>query len=306
LNCRASGQRCVTSWTASNFEIDASPLQPIGFLASRDVTELPCNDSSSTCDAQDGQILGAGDPFIGELKCIEVDSITALVPRAITGVNDFIGSARIYASTTADGGSVDVREYSAIGIQSVVEASSGPIGDGVLCLGTNGGTCPTATHASCPGTLILDHFFDGADPFNDGDSVGTTLTLVPCTEGPETQIGPPGITVAQLLIINEFEQRFSSNRHVQCFETTRLSDIDSVPGVDPGDVTSIFSAGIQGTLTGQTRIRGVPTNEAGHGLLGISEETHSGSRGSFSTAANLHFDGSRGAGFGDTITIPAP
>ncbi|MBI1814381.1 MAG: hypothetical protein HYR72_05345 [Deltaproteobacteria bacterium] len=246
-------------------------------------------------------------PFIGELKCIEVDTVTAgSTPQALTGVNDFTGSARIYASTTGNGGSVDVREYSAIGIQSVVGASSGPIDTGVLCLGTNGGNCTTATHASCPGTLILDHFFDGADPFGDNDSVGTTLTLVPCTEAPETQIGPPGITVAQLLIINEFEQRFSSNRHVQCFETTRLSDIDSVPGVDPGDATSIFSVGVQGTITGQTRIRGVPTNEAGHGLLGISEETHSGARGSFSTAANLHFDGSRGAGFGDTISIPAP
>jgi len=50
----------------------------------------------------------------------------------------------------------------------------------------------------------------------------------------------------------------------------------------------LFSAAVSGTLTGQTRIRGV--GESGHTLLGVAEEfrTDSGS-----AAFNLHFHGTR-------------
>ena len=48
---------------------------------------------------------------------------------------------------------------------------------------------------------------------------------------------------------------------------------------------SIFHVGVQGTLSGQTRIRG--SASGGRGLLGIYFDLH----GDHSTAANLHFQG---------------
>src|SRR5690606_33770042 len=59
------------------------------------------------------------------------------------------------------------------------------------------------------------------------------------------------------------------------YESVPLSDIDTQPGPF-GDATSIFSVGVQGTLTGQTRIRGVrgPDGELGYGLLGVATENH--------------------------------
>ena len=56
--------------------------------------------------------------------------------------------------------------------------------------------------------------------------------------------------------------------------------------------TSIFSAAVAGTLTGQTRIRGVAVQDPtfGHALLGIAEEFREGGG---TAAFNLHFSGSR-------------
>ena len=116
------------------------------------------------------------------------------------------------------------------------------------------------------------------------------------------QNGGQVTTVAQLLVFNEFEQRFSTSNHVNCFERTTLSDIDSAPGTT-GDAQSIFNVAVEGTLTGQTRIRGVPSNQPDHGLLGVAEEAYSNG---FSTAFNLHYNDQRADGDGDSITIPVP
>jgi hypothetical protein len=57
---------------------------------------------------------------------------------------------------------------------------------------------------------------------------------------------------AQFLIYNEFEQRFSTSRSVDCLLSGPISRIDtSQPG------RSIFSASVAGTVAGQTRITGV-------------------------------------------------
>jgi hypothetical protein len=102
--------------------------------------------------------------------------------------------------------------------------------------------------------------------------VATDLTLIPCTEDFEEQRPELSRTTAQFLVFNEFEQRFSTSIAVQCLKEIQLSSIDT-----SGDNSrSIWAAGVGGTLTGQTRIRGVenPLNAgiAGNTLLGVAEE----------------------------------
>ena len=83
-----------------------------------------------------------------------------------------------------------------------------------------------------------------------------------------------------MLVYNEFEQRFSTSSRVECYQATRLSDIDTQPG-PAGDQFSIFTVGVQGTITGQTRIRGVrgPDGPLGYGLLGVGCEMHAATPG---------------------------
>ena len=124
---------------------------------------------------------------------------------------------------------------------------------------------------------------------------------MPCSEDLGEPADQGNLTItAQMLIYNEFEQRFSTNSRVQCYQATRLSDIDTQPGPS-GDAFSIFNVGVQGTITGQTRIRGVrgPDGELGYGLLGVGCEDHSPSAGGpvVATAAfNLQHVGFRAEG----------
>ncbi len=338
---------------------------------------------------RDGQVneglvpVSPEDPFIGELECIALDDSGAPVAR-----NDLIGEALI-GRHDAKTGFVDVASYNAIGIPALDGKGNrddtlvlgGPTGDNPAnnpddqaCRAN--GTC--AEYEACPGILILDHFFDGADDplvrnlcidsacsitgetcatnsdcesnFCDGTTnkchvtgntcgddtdcqnvcepsetcslsgescradtdctapsyqvrVATDLTLIPCTQDFETNNLDLSKTVAQFLVFNEFEQRFSTSRTVNCFKETRLSNLDTVD-----NSRSIFSAGVAGTLTGQTRIRGVVDESrqgGGNALIGVAEEFRCGSakydfpacsfvKGSdlvSSTATNLHFQG---------------
>jgi len=132
--------------------------------------------------------------------------------------------------------------------------------------------------------------------------LATDLTLVPCTQDLRTQNPSLSETTAQFLVFNEFEQRFSTSRSVNCFKESRLSNLDT-----PQNERSIFSAGVAGTLTGQTRIRGVDEGAVDHGntLIGVVEEFRCVGPGfplcSFvspadlvsSSATNLHFQGTR-------------
>lgn len=142
--------------------------------------------------------------------------------------------------------------------------------------------------------------------------VVTELTLVPCTEDFENQRPDLSSTKVQFLVFNEFEQRLSTGTTVECFKETRLSDIDSLTQNE----RSIFSVGVEGTLTGQTRIRGVVNEDpkvagrTGNALVGVAEEfrcsgpkyqfplcnfVDSGPPGPLVSAAakNLHFQGRR-------------
>jgi hypothetical protein len=266
------------------------------------------------------------EPFVGELKCIAVDESTAPI-----GNNVLIGEALI-GRGTPDGSVADIASYSAIGIPALDGEGNR---DSTLVLGgprgaSNGQPCTSSTQCAsplecinrvcdntcrwddscaeyegCPNILILNHFFDGAvDPLMDPNMavrVGTDLTLIPCTQDFQTQNPALSRTVAQFLVFNEFEQRFSTSRTVEGFQEFRISNLDTAQ-----NERSIFSAGVAGTLSGQTRIRGVVDGADDHGntLLGIAEEFRclgGGYTCGFvspaellsSSATNLHFQGTR-------------
>jgi hypothetical protein len=251
---------CVPGWTETDFAFRLTAKQPISFVASQGLPDLPLSTTPANGNGQfnRGSILPVGeDPFVGELKCVEVGDDEQPIAS-----NDLKGEATI-EKVTADP-SVDSRGYNGIGIQATGDND----GDDTLVLGEE--------YNSCPNILILDHFFDDAiEPSEIGQRVRTHLTLVPCSE--DFNLQAPITTVVQYLVFNEFEQRFSTSRSVRCFSEIVLSDIDTRPG-PTGDAQSIFNVNVQGTLTGQTLIRGVAdaATTYGHGLLAIAEEFHCG------------------------------
>jgi hypothetical protein len=200
-----------------------------------------------------------------------------------------------------------------------------------ICVGGPVGTCsvtntPCSVQTDCnntcgPGntcTLSGDRCLKDVDcPVPTFEArVVTELTLVPCTEDFEDPTSGLLTTTAQFIVFNEFEQRFSTSRSIDCFKEIQLSNIDTVT-----NERSIFSAGVQGTLTGQSRIRGVvpddSTGRGGNALIGVAEEFRcAGSKIEFptcgftdaarmvsATAKNLHFQGRRPQS--DFIYLPA-
>jgi hypothetical protein len=294
---------CVPGWRPNNFEFTLTNEHPIGWsaLQGRDLSALVPADRGTLAE---GSIPGVLErPFRGELKCVEVDGPDGPPSAA----NNLKGEATIIGvqEVAAAPGRQWAASYNAIGFQADVNATnSDALGD-PLCLGGLPAGAPAGTecameYAPCPNVLILNHFFEQATaPFGSGATVQTALTLVPCSEDlghpfPDfRQEAPPTVTT-QMLVYNEFEQRFSTSTKVQCFRDTVLSDIDTQAG-PADDPYSVFAVGVQGTLTGQTRIRGVSGSIAptGYGLLGVAQEFYSSSPGSpilASDAFNIHMD----------------
>lgn len=277
-NLEFGGGLCEPGWIEIDFEISLTPHQPLVWNLGRGMPVLPCEDAPCNVGAENylntGSIPPANeDPFMGELKCIRVGENNEPVDR-----NDVKGEATIVTQRPEGIQTLDARGYNAVGIQ----AREGAVdGDNTLVLGEE--------YDGCPNVLILDHFFDDAvEPIN-GDQVKTHLTLVPCSQNFELQ-APFDMTV-QLLVFNEFEQRFSASRALNCFQEYELCALGTgrdrpflADGADDPNYEScrrsVFSAYVNGTLTGQTRIRGTgrtsSEEELGHGfgLLGVAEEFH--------------------------------
>lgn len=314
----SSGATCVADWGAVDFPLMLTQNQPVGWMASAGLTRAGvCSGGDRTgleCDL-DAECTGGGScetltvgevpprspgVFVGELKCWQVEQIFVNDAPTLTLLpinrNDIVGRATIYDVNLT---SLDARAYNAIGIPAV--GTPGAVqNDATLCLGATTGSaeCPAAEYAQCPSVLVLDHFFDSAN-VAPATTVNTEVTFVPCTENLENGI-PPGISTLQFLVFNEFEQRFSASTRVQCFREVQLSNIDRFPGQE---ASSIFNVGVQGTLTGQTRIRPVAGSEtdAGHGVLAIAEEFRVPAEGATkSSAFNLNYIGTN-AGRGDFI-----
>lgn len=281
---------CVPGWSEIDFVVNVTQNQPLGWYASEGLRRgqfplegpglcttppgRPCT-RDQDCGFPNGRCqlgqtnLGSGippvpeDPFIGSLKCIQFDaSVNPPVPDQSPTRNALVGHGTILTSPTLiEQGAPDAAKYNAVGIRATGTAV---VGD-VLNIG---GPVATRNYDPCATTLILDHLFDFAtDPVQVGteppNQVLSNLTLVPCGDDFLTQT--PGRVTAQFLIFNEYEQRFSTSRLVDCLFDSQLSLIDT-----RNPVRSIFSAFVSGTIAGQTRIRGVGTAPTGRGLTGVA------------------------------------
>ena len=268
---------CLPGWVETDFRVILTAQQPVAWIASRGLTnsDIPLDGTFNSNQGQSN--VGtrvppvSENPFVGELKCIVVDEQQGdlAVPR-----NVIKGEATIVSTATG----VDVEKYNAVGLPAIDGDSNG---DNILELGGS-----SNEYDGCSNVLIVDHFFDFASNPVNGASITSDLTLVPCNEDLLNQI--PGTGVAQYLVFNEFEQRFSTSTPVQCFFERPMSLIDT-----RNPVRSIFSVYVAGTLTGQTRIRGVAT-----GFIGLLREK-SGNR---SAAINVHLQGERDTP--DRIVLP--
>lgn len=263
------GGFCLAGWNETDFRFTLTKFQPIAWRLSDGLQNFPL-DGLNGGVAQDGQFNvdsnippAPEDPFTGELKCFQVDENDNPVAR-----NDIKGEATVFRN---DDPVFDVAKYNAVGLKST------DVNDGndTLCLGGTEATedCPEPEYAGCPNVLILNHFFDNApDPLTGFVSI-THLTLVPCSEDFLTQTTFK-ITV-QMLIFNEFEQRLSTSRRINCLEEFLLSDIDTRDTPDD-NASSIFNIAVQGTLAGQTRLRSVQTSDTTHGtgIVGVAKEDY--------------------------------
>ncbi len=279
---------CLPGWIEVNFDIFLTANQPLAWSAEAGLSgsDLPCPGGLfNTCTGPGTnagtRIPPVGEtPFIGELKCIQSDPITRLPAQCDEGTcrNDLEGGATI---TRVDGDSIDPRRYNAVGLRT----AGANDGNNVLVIGGE-----EAEYQACAEVLILNHLFDGAgNPIGDG-TASSELTLVPCTEDFLTQ-SVPRVT-AQFLVYNEFEQRFSTSRLVECLFDGPISRIDTSQ-----PTRSIFSAAVSGTVAGQTRITGV-----GGGLIGSATLAFDAEGGEAGSGYNLNQAGFRAQA--DIIRIP--
>jgi hypothetical protein len=243
-------------WQSVNFFLWLTRQQPTAWTVSRGRS---LNPSDGSLGIDPGSVPAVSSGFTGELTCVEVDSS-----------GNPIGANRLHGEATLMNGTGDASKYAAVAIQA------GPLAGG-------GGTTlelDNEHYGSCPNTLILNHFAQGANspvvgPPDDfgtcgsGCGITTELTLVPCGRNYENRF--PGQSQVSLSIINEFEERFSASTPVECWLNARL---DSISGA--------LAAAVLGTLTAQTRLTPVPGSG---GVIGVAEETHTNSSSVLSRAA---------------------
>jgi hypothetical protein len=319
---------CVSSWSEIDFNVILTRDQPLAWYASQGLSlfDFPVT-GPGVCTTPPGRLCtrdqdcgfpnghcqlgqtnaGSGippvpdDPFKGSLKCIEFDPTQN--PPIPDTTNTLKGEAT-FLEALPNGGSaldvgVDVAKYNAIGLQRL----AGPVTSSTrFQIGGDTG----AEYSACPRTLILNHLFDHAvDPIATAEGsvtgfVHSDLSLVPCGDDFLTQT--PGRVTAQFFVFNEFEQRFSTSRTVDCFFHSQLSRIDT-----PNSMRSIFNANVAGTIAGQTRIQGVGSAATGRGLLGVARYFVENNETSWdaSAAYNLHQQGNPNSGTQpDVITTP--
>ena len=293
---------CIPQWTENDFRMTLTKRQPVSWKVSEGrLSDFPLSSSSSVPAAQT-------DPFIGELRCVEVDPTTFQPIAGFNPINngagDLKGEATIVSAESGTG-KVDARKYNAIGIQ----ATGNNDGNDTLNIGG-----PNAEYSGCPNVLIVDHLFDDANVETGGPTTGTVrtdLTITPCGADINQQI--PNTVTLQFLVFNEFEQRFSTSTRITCSKEVQLSNIDTRPTATD-NASSIFNVNVQGTFAGQTRIRPVAdtANGIGDTVLAVAEEfwdcssgpTPKGAAtGRCSAAANVHFQGTRDPG--DTMVLPS-
>jgi len=279
--------RCLPGWVETDFRVRLTPRQPLGWRASEGLSAFPLTGVFGSTGPDGSSNAGSRipplpeNPFTGLLKCVAINDDGTPSDR-----NVLKGEAT-YITYEEDDEEINVSKYNAVGLQAIPGAVNA---DKKLCLGGGGGEpCPDGPeYDGCPNFLLMDHFFDrGFSPVVADQRLFTRLVLVPCTQDLLRQI--PGESVIQFLVYNEFEQRFSTSRTARCKFETFLSSIDTT---DPE--RSIFSAGVAGTLAGQTRMNPIGSGQIGVAMEFLGEDT--------SSYYNIHYQGDRPDA--DLITLP--
>ncbi|GIW40075.1 MAG: hypothetical protein KatS3mg076_0652 [Candidatus Binatia bacterium] len=270
FNCPDDRDLCLPQWVETDFRVVLTSRQPFAWRVSTGLPRSAVPLDGVFRRGPRGESNAGTDipPFegIGELKCYVVDPNGSPADR-----NVLVGSMTIVAEG-------DAFSHNAIGFRAVPGANDG---DNELVLG---GDSPE--YDGCPNVLVADHFFTFAENPVTGEEVFPLLVLAPCSQNFLTQV-PTRVNV-QYLVFNEFEQRFSTSRPVECLGFEFMAFLDTT---DPD--RSIFSVFVSGTLTGQTRIRPVDG-----GLVGWLFEVH----GSSAASVNLHHVGRRETA--DRIVVP--
>lgn len=239
--------------------------------------------------------------FVGELKCVQVNRDF----EQPYGGNKLKGEAVIENLATND-----LTEYNAF----AVAALGGLNTNAFLNL-------DETEYDVCPKQLILNHYAEGAADDFTGATIGTDLTLVPCTEFLEADPGPGTRSRAAFRITNEYEQPLTGSVTFDCGLTKRLSGISSqflatnigsqfaktrfeapdsticMTGSKKGQACTVDgdcpgALSIGGTVVGGCR--------AWPGLLGLAEEFH-GSGGS--ATVQLFQEGKRRTNQADLIWL---
>ena len=273
-------------WNETDFDLLLTKQQPTHWTASegRPVYFFdPFGDDEAGLDP--GAIPPVPVGFRGELKCVQVDESGAPFPG-----NALKGEAHLRNNRG------DISEYNAIALQGNPNLSGTDIGTDLQLNMTTGN--PGGEYSACPNMLLFNHFADCAtDPVLDqlgecesrcvgGTSEGitcstdancpgsgrclscpvtTTLTLVPCQENLENQVG--GRVTVQFEIRDEFETPFSASTTVNCWLDAGLNQISAQ-----------FKSGPLDTLTAFTRINPVgsllgSSGSSQGGVLGVAVET---------------------------------
>jgi len=256
------GGLCIQGWQETDFRLTLTKRQPISWSVNDGLSSLPLSSTPGQGippQFNEGNIPAAPEvPFTGELICIEVDVSTELPSDR----NDYKGEASTVKTIRSE---IDASKYNAIGIKAIEgRQDENPnvlnVGGPDAEYGVFNDTVDPPRFAGCPNVITLNHFFDGANVVTHDDEVqgevNSELTIVPCQRDYLNQTANGNETTIQFLIFNEFEQRFSTSTKLNCYKQTKLSDIDTRPGTD-GDLFSVFSVGVQGTITGMSRLRSV-------------------------------------------------
>ena len=312
-------------WRVTDFRIVLTKQQPTHWVVSQG---RQVNNGDNFSDpVEDGAGLDPGaippvqDGFQGELKCVQTDA-----SGTPFGGNNLKGEAVLIS----DEG--DVAKYNALAVTANPDLASDGDPEELLLNNTR---FNDGEYNSCADTIMIDHYADGASAgcepqiCDEGDFCSVTtgvaceedsdcpstcpirpyLTVVPCQQDFENLI-PEQVTV-QFLVVNEFENIFSTSTTVDCWLMTRLADIDigsgscsvsATPCASDDDCgggpdlcdksNSIFSYGVLGTDTAFTRM--TPVGLDG-GVIAIGEEQHIADGGGDEawTAWNLHQSGTR-------------
>jgi len=240
----AGEQTCVFTCPANSFVVQLTPRQALGWVAGQGLSALPCSVPDRCPDQiNHGSIPPVANRFTGGLECIELSTEIDGIPGVPVARNDLIGAATIVQRRNAEKPLASA--YSAIGVEAVGSNN----GDRELTLGG-----PAAEYEPCPDTLTGNVLFDGAVLDGTSGKLGLVAFLMPCARDFATQ--RPVEAIADVRIFNEFEQRSSLRLSVKC---SHIMSHD------------LLHIALQGTLSGQIRIRGSRADGSEHAepLLGI-------------------------------------